>query len=70
MRKSTCFLLVGLCLVFPLLQPASVQGEAALSSGAATAACASWQATYFDDTRGYSAPPVVERQDPQIDLDP
>ncbi len=29
----------------------------------------SWQATYFDDTRGYSAPPVVRRDDAQIDFD-
>jgi hypothetical protein len=69
MRKPICFLLVGLCLAFMLLKPASVQGDATLLLEAATSACASWQATYFDDTRGYSAPPVVERQDPYIDFD-
>ena len=69
MRKSTRFLLAGLCLAFTLLRPASVQGDAALSPEVATSACASWQASYFDDTRGYSAPPVVERQDPMIDFD-
>ncbi len=61
MRKSTRFLLVGLCLAFTLLRAASVQGDAALLLEAATSACASWQASYFDDMRGYSAPPVVER---------
>jgi hypothetical protein len=69
MRKSTRLLLVGLCLAFTLLKPASVQGDAALLLEAATSVCASWQAIYFDDTRGYSAPPVFERQDPQIDFD-
>jgi hypothetical protein len=56
-------------LAFTLLEPAPVQGDAALLLESATSACASWQASYFDDTRSYSAPPVVERQDPQIDFD-
>jgi hypothetical protein len=68
-RKSICFLLVGLCLAFTLLKPASVQGDAAYLLEAATSTCSSWQATYFDDTRGYQAAPVVKREDPQIDFD-
>ena len=39
------------------------------SAEVAPSACASWQATYFDDTRGYNAPPVVKRDDAQIDFD-
>jgi hypothetical protein len=69
MQKSTHFLLVGLFLACMLLRPASVQGDVALSLEADTSACASWQATYFDDTRGYQAAPVVRREDPQIDFD-
>ena len=69
MRKSARLLVVGLCLAFTLLRPASVRGDVALRLEVATSACASWQVTYFDDTRGYSAPPVIERQDPQIDFD-
>ena len=69
MRKSTCFLLVGLSLAFMLPKPASVLGDPASLPEGPTSACASWQATYFDDTRGYQAPPVVERQDLQIDFD-
>jgi hypothetical protein len=69
MRRSTRFLLVGLCLALMLLKPASAQGDVTLLPEAATSACASWQATYFDDTRGYQAPPVVRREDPWIDFD-
>ena len=69
MQESTRFLLVGLCLAFMLPKPASVLADAASLPQAATSACASWQATYFDDTRGYQAPPVVKRQDPQIAFD-
>jgi hypothetical protein len=69
MRNSTRFLLIGLCLAFTLLKPTSAQGDAALLLEAATSACASWQAAYFDDTRGYAAPAVVKRNDARIDFD-
>ena len=69
MRRLACFLLVGLCLAFTLVRPDEVQGDAALLLKATPSACVSWQATYFDDTRGYAAPPVVRRDDAQIDFD-
>jgi hypothetical protein len=69
MRRPITYLLIGLCLAFTLLKPSVVQGSAVFLAEAATGACASWQATYFDDTRGYNAPPVVRRDDAQIDFD-
>ncbi len=69
MRKSIPFLLIGLCLACMFLRPASALGDVALSLDTAPFACTSWKATYFDDTRGYQAAPVVRRQDPKIDFD-
>ncbi|MGD9406332.1 MAG: PA14 domain-containing protein [Anaerolineae bacterium] len=66
MQRSTSFLLIGLFLALTVLAPAAAQGDMA---SAGDAACSSWQATYFDDTRGYAAAPVVERQDARIDFD-
>jgi hypothetical protein len=49
--------------------PARAYGPTVSLTEAADSACASWQATYFDDTRGYNAPPVIRRDDARIDFD-
>lgn len=69
MTRMSCLFLIGLCLVFAIPKPVLVHGIAAFPVEAANSTCPSWQATYFDDTRGYSAPPVVRRDDAQIDFD-
>lgn len=62
-------LLSILCLTIVVPSPASVQAAEPALPAVTTATCPAWHATYFEDTRGYNAPPVVERDDAQINFD-